>query len=130
MKINKLARRGAKALFHSCQVNGLLDEARVRQAVQRVTQSKPRGYVAVLSHFLRLVTLEVARRSARVETVVPLAEAAQAAVQANLGRLYGPGLSFRFEQNPALIGGMRVQVGSDVYDGSIEGRLARLEDSF
>jgi F0F1-type ATP synthase delta subunit len=29
-----------------------------------------------------------------------------------------------------LIGGLRIQVGSDVYDGSVRARLASLEQSF
>ena len=35
-----------------------------------------------------------------------------------------------FAQNPALIGGMRIKVGSDVYDGSVQARLAALQESF
>jgi F-type H+-transporting ATPase subunit delta len=130
MKISKQARRDAKELFRSCQVSGLLDENRVRQAVQKVIQLKPRGYVAILQHFQRLVRLDLARRSARVESAIPLPPPLQAGIQANLARRHGAGLSFTFTQNPALIGGVRIQVGSDVYDASIEGRLADLQDTF
>jgi F0F1-type ATP synthase delta subunit len=38
-------------------------------------------------------------------------------------------LASEFVQDPALIAGMRVRVGSDVYDGTIMGRLAALEKS-
>ena len=73
--------------------------------------------------------LDVDRRTARIESAVPLAEAQQAAIKANLTRRYGEGLSFAFAQNPELIGGLRVQVGSDVYDGSVQARLAALAAS-
>ena len=109
---------------------GLLDENRVRQAVEQVIAQKPRGYVAVLSHFQRLVKLDVARRTARIESAVQLAENLRTGVQTNLARRYGPGLEVSFAQNPDLIGGLRVQVGSDVYDGSIRARLAELAESF
>ncbi|MBI2946324.1 MAG: F0F1 ATP synthase subunit delta [Verrucomicrobia bacterium] len=128
MKISKQARRDAKELFRSCTVNELLDENRVRQAVQQVIQRKPRGYVGILSHFQRLVKLDVARRTARVESAVALPELLQANVRANLNRLYGAGLNISFSERPSLIGGMRVQVGSDVYDGSVEARLAGLTE--
>ena len=59
MKITKQARRDAKQLFRLCLVNGLLDEDRVRQVVQRVIAVKPRGYLAMLSHFQRLVKLDL-----------------------------------------------------------------------
>jgi hypothetical protein len=45
MKISKQAQRDARQLFRSCQVNGLLDENRVRQAVTLAARKKPRGYV-------------------------------------------------------------------------------------
>ncbi len=130
MKVNKLARREAKELFRSCLVNGLLEEARARQAVQRVLQAKPRGYLAILAHFERLVKLDLERRTARIESAVPLPPELQARLQAGLARTYGPGLNLSFGQNPALIGGLRIRVGSDVYDGSIKARLNALAESF
>jgi F-type H+-transporting ATPase subunit delta len=130
VKVTKQARREAKELFRSCFVNGLLDETRVRQAVQRVIDLKPRGYVGILSHFQRLVKLDLDRRTARVESATPLAEDIQATLKSGLSRIYGQGLNISFSQNPALIGGLRVKVGSDVYDGSIQARLAALEQSF
>src|SRR5579859_3851699 len=130
MKITKQARREAKELFRSCLVNGLLDEARARLAVQRVMAVKPRGYLAILSHFQRLVKLDLERRTAEIESASALTPELQAAIQSGLSRIYGPGLNVSFAQNPALIGGLRVKVGSDVYDGSIQARLASLEESF
>jgi F-type H+-transporting ATPase subunit delta len=47
-----------------------------------------------------------------------------------LSALYGQGLDISFAQNPALIGGLRIKVGSDVYDGSVQSRLAALQESF
>jgi F-type H+-transporting ATPase subunit delta len=126
MKISKQARRDAKELFLACRPKGVLDEAKVRQVVQQVIQLKPRGYIAILSHFQRLLKLEVERRTARIESPVPLAEAQQAAIKANLTRRYGEGLTFALDQDPKLLGGLRVQVGSDVFDGSVQARLAGL----
>jgi F-type H+-transporting ATPase subunit delta len=127
VKTSKLARRDAKRLIQACSVAGTLDEAKVRQVVQLVSASKPRGYVAILSHFQRLLKLDLDRHTARVESAVPLAEPQQAALKANLTRRYGSGLIFDFAQKAELIGGLRVQVGSDVFDGSIQARLAALE---
>jgi len=130
MKISKLARREAKGLFRFCLVNGVLNEQRVQQVIGRLLQSKPRGYLAIANQLHRLVKLEIQRRTARVETAVPLSQDLRGEVQNTLSRVYGPGLSISFAENPALIGGMRVHVGSDVYDGSIQARLAALEESF
>ena len=130
MKLTKQARRDAKQLFITCKVGGLLDEARVRQVVGAVIAQKPRGYVGILSHFQRLVKLDLERRAARVESAVPASETLQQSVKANLALRYGPGLDVSFTVNPALIGGLRVKVGSDVFDGSVKARLGELEASF
>jgi len=130
MKISKQARRDGRELFRACMVRDALDENRVRQAMAGVVRQRPRGYIAILSHFQRLIRLEVARRSARIESAEPLPPQTQAQIQGDLTRQYGPGLSFVFAQNPALIGGVRIQVGGDVYNGSVQGRLAALEQCF
>lgn len=130
MKISKLARREAKRLFQACQANGLLDESRVRQVVDQVLQHKPRGYLAILNHLQRLVKLDLDRRSARIESATSLDAALEARIKQQLAARYGQGLTYQFVTNPALIGGVRIKVGSDVYDATVQGRLAQLQQSF
>ena len=130
MKITKQARRDAKQLFRSCLNNGVLDENRVRQAVQAVVAQKPRGYIAILSQLQRLVKLDLERRTARVESAAVLSTEQRTAVEGSLAWRYGTGLNISFAQNAALIGGLRIQVGSDVYDGSVRARLEGLRESF
>ena len=69
------------------------------------------------------------RRTAKVESAMPLAPELQTRVRNSLTRLHGEGLSFLFRVDPGLIGGLRIQVGSDVYDGSVQAGLAALERS-
>ena len=130
MQTSKQARRYAKGLFRAAQLNGVLDENRVRQAIDALIAQKPRGYVAILDQLQRLVKLDMVRRSARIESVAPLDAAVEGSLRAALTRRYGPGLNFSFGTNPRLIGGMRVHVGSDVYDGSVRARLDALQNSF
>jgi|SRR5882762_3875810 len=129
MKTSKQARTGARQLLQSCRVNGLVEEAKVQRAVQTVIAHKPRGYVGILSQFRRLVKLDLDRRSARVESAVPLSATLQSQVAASLARRYGPGLNIAYSQNAALLGGMRIKVGSDVYDASVQARLKALAES-
>jgi F-type H+-transporting ATPase subunit delta len=130
MRITKQARREAKQLFLSCLVGVGLEANRVRQVVSQVLAQKPRDYLSILSHFERLVKLALDQRTAWVETAMALTTEQQAALQDLLSRRYGPGLSFEFSTRPALIGGLRVRVGSDVFDGSLLARLAALRESF
>ena len=130
MKMTKQSRRDAKQLFRSTLVNGSMDEGRVRSVVQKVLEQNPRGYMGILGHFTRLVKLEQDRRAAKVESAVALTPEQQSGVSANLQKMYGNGLNLSFHVNPALVGGLRVKVGSDVFDGSVSARLQELEESF
>jgi len=130
MKISKQSRRDAKQLFKACFVAGQLDEARVRKAVGLVIEKQPRGFLGTLSQIQRLVKLDLDRRTARVESATALTPDLQQSVTANLVQKYGSGLNLLFAVNPDLIGGLRVQVGSDVYDGSVRARLNNLKASF
>ena len=130
MKISKQALRETRQLFRSCQVNGRLDEARVRQAVALLLEKKPRGHIEILTRLHRLLKLDVERRTARVESATPLPADQQAQVAAQLQKIYGTGLDLSFTQNAALLGGLRIQVGSDLYDGSVKNRLEKLAQSF
>jgi F-type H+-transporting ATPase subunit delta len=130
MKISKQAQRDARQLFRCCQVNDLLDENRVRQAVGLLSAKKPRGYVEILARLHRLVKLDLERRAARVESATPLPADMQADVTGRIQKIYGAGVNIVFGQNPALIGGLRIQVGSDLYDGSVQTKLNQLAQSF
>ena len=130
MKTTKQMRRQSKELYRLCLVKGMLDEARVRQVVQTIIQSRRRGYLALLARFQRLVKLDFARHTANVESAIPLPPDVRADVEAGLKKAYGPGISTVFSDNPALIGGTRIQVGSDVYDGSVRARLESLREAF
>lgn len=130
MKIGKQSRRDAKQLFQACLAAGSLDEKRVREAVAQVIARKPRGYIGTLTHFQRLVKLEIQRHAARVESAVELSADTKSGVQAGLARKYGANLTLTFSVRPELIGGLRVQVGSDVYDGSVKARLNELKGHF
>lgn len=130
MKISKSAQRDARELFHSCVINGVLDENRVRQAVALVLKQKPRGYIEILSRLQRLVKLDWERRTARVESMTALLPDLQVKVTKQLKKIYGAGMNVSFVQNPALIAGLRIRAGSDLYDGSVKRKLTQLAESF
>jgi len=130
MKISKQAMREARELFRSCQVNGLLDENRVRQALKLISEKKPRGFLDILARLHRLVKLDLERRAVRVESATPLPQDLQGELTAQIKARYGDSVNIAFAQNPSLIGGLRIQAGSDLYDGSVKTRLEKLEESF
>src|SRR5262249_55125013 len=130
MKITRRERREARRLYRACIVDGLLDGGRALEVVERVAGARRHESLAILSHFQRLVRPALARPRGRGERAAPLPPQIRTDVETGIVRAYGPGLHTSFAENALLIGGMRVQVGSDVYDGSVRAALSALEERF
>ena len=130
MKTSKQTQREAKKLFRLCLVNGSVDETRVRGVVERVIAAGRPGSLGVLTRFQRLVRLESDKHRAEVSSAAPLPLDVRTDIEAGLSRLYGPGIATSFADDPTLIGGVRIKVGSDVLDGSVKARLAALASGF
>ena len=130
MKITRKAKREAKQLYRFCLVNGLLEENRARQVAKRILATGERDCLSILTHFLSLVKLDRAEHTVTVESATPLPADLQTKVQTELANRYGLGLTTTFAQRRELIGGMRIQVGCDVYDGSVHAGLEALKRSF
>ena len=127
MKANRRSRRLARQLFQLCLVGGKLDPDRVRKVAWRLGDGTERNALAVFSQFQRMVRLDYARHTAVIESAEPLTDDVRRVVEAELTRLHGADLGISVAINAALIGGMRITVGSSVYDGSVRGRLNALE---
>jgi F-type H+-transporting ATPase subunit delta len=128
MKVTKDAARSARQLLRLSHKDGTLDDDRIKEITSKVSEAKPRGYLAILQEFGRLVRLDVEQRQAVIETATELGAQAGNAVIEDLRRKYGSTLTAEFKVNPDLLGGMRVKVGSDVWDGSVKARLTELKN--
>jgi len=127
MKINKEIRQLSREMLRASFTDGQLDAGRTRSLVDSLIEKKPRNYIDVLKNYRRLLRLELEKRRARVETASELDSTTSSEVVANLKKKYGSDLTAEFIVNPELLGGMRVRVGSDVWDGTVRNRLEQLE---
>ena len=127
MKITKETRQLSKQLLRASFTAGQLDSGRVASLVKSLIEKKPRHYIQVLEAYQRLLRLEVEKRTATIETATELPQEAGEQIVANLKRKYGNELAARFVVNQELLGGMRIRVGSDVWDSSVRNRLQRLQ---
>lgn len=131
MKVGRQARKDGKSLFRAC-VNdqGTLDESKVRKVVETVLKDKPRGYLAILTHFQKLVRLKLQERTATITTAVDLTDEQMSDLKNNIIAKYGKDIAFITKVDSGLIGGARIQIGSDVFDASIKARLQSIAQSF
>ena len=130
MKISKAATVTARRIFRVCQTDGHLDEAKLGNAVRQLAEKKPRDFRGVLFAIKRLVRLEMERRRVVVESAAELDQVSRDRITSSLTVKYGSGLAYEFRTNPELLGGLKIRVGNDVFDGSVKGRLDRLANAF
>jgi F-type H+-transporting ATPase subunit delta len=127
MKINREIRQLSREMLRASFTDGQLDPGRISSLVDSLIAKKPRHYVDVLKNYRRLLRLELEKRQATIETASEVDSAARSELIANLKRKYGGDLTTEFVINPQVLGGMRIRVGSDVWDGTVRNRLERLE---
>jgi F-type H+-transporting ATPase subunit delta len=130
MKSGKEAARLAKKLFNATVVDGKVDVETFRKILKKFSDEKPRGYLNLINAYWKLVRLEIEKSSALVESAEELESDVRESVIADLKKKYGDQVEAEFALDPELLGGMRIQVGSDVWDGSVKNRLERLADKF
>lgn len=119
----------AKALFQQSFSNGGLDPEKIKANARYVAEKKPGAFLAIIKEYHRLIRLELEKRHAVIESVAPLDDKTAGQLTASLRAKYGGDLTLEFRVSPDLIGGLRIKVGSDVWDGSLRGRLAQLEQN-
>jgi F-type H+-transporting ATPase subunit delta len=128
MRTTKEARKTSRQLLKLSFTDGKLDEGKVNQVVQSVLTEKPRHYGEVLKDYQRLVRLEVAKRHAVVESATQLNSNLSNLLITKLKSRYGDDLTIEFKTNPTLLGGLRVKLADDVWDGSVRNRLRTFQE--
>jgi F-type H+-transporting ATPase subunit delta len=110
--------------------------------IKKVGGSRPvRNFVAVITDHRRLplfsdivkqVEQELNERlgfaEAQVTSARPLEDPEKQLLEGEIEKLTGKKVRARYQQDPSLLGGAVVQVGSTIYDGSVNGQLERIRE--
>jgi F-type H+-transporting ATPase subunit delta len=130
MRSKRQIHREANRLFRLCTRAGTIDGPRARHIVAALIASGRPGWLATAARFQRLVRLHRAAHSAEVQSATSLEPGIRAGLERRLVEQYGGLLETSFVVRPELIGGLRIRVASDVYDGSVRERLTALNAGF
>jgi F-type H+-transporting ATPase subunit delta len=82
-----------------------------------------RGFDASLQRLVELTAARRDRQVAYVRVAAPLTDEQEERLSTRLSGLYGRQISLKVTVDPKIIGGATVQVGDDLYDGSVARRL-------
>ena len=130
-KKNQTLRKHAARLVELARgADGRIDAARVRAILAELPRAFPGAALRpLLEAFYAAVARELRFSEARIEFAGTLPAGTADALAAHFSALYEHAVAPVSTENPALLGGVRVQVGDDVYDASLAGTLARLRAS-
>jgi F-type H+-transporting ATPase subunit delta len=95
----------------------------LRLAQLALSEFGGRGFSASLSRLVELAAAKRQRSVAYVTTAAPLTDEEVDRLAARLSEMYGRQVSAKIDVDPRIIGGVRVKVGSDLYDGTVARRL-------
>ena len=107
-------------------VDGLLGDTALPATVTLVKQSLGGGYRSVtvaLEEYQKVAAAVQDERVAEVRTAHPLADGDRERLEQALSRQYGRDVHLNVVVDPSLLGGLRVEIGDDVIDGTVVARL-------
>lgn len=124
-QVQQLARQFYKLSFS----NGVISAEQVAGVLEYIEKHRPANSMAVLKAYQRLIAAEVARGQAVVEHAGPIDSAALDAIAAAMSKKYGRAVTAVEKRNDALLAGVRVRIGDDLYESSVAGQLATLAEA-
>lgn len=131
-----------RRVMENPSIPGVQKLAVLDAVAQKTGASRPvRNFVAVVTDHRRLplfpdivkqVEQELNDRlgfaEARISSARPLSDGEKQALEAEIAKLTGKRVRASYRQDPSLLGGAVVQVGSTIYDGSVNGQLERIRE--
>ena len=126
---DRSAQQLARQLFKLSLVDGTVSPERVSGVLEFVEKTRPANPVILLRAYRRLVAAEIGRGQALVEHAGAVSKPMLEQIAAALTKKYSRPVTTVARANPALLGGLRVHIGDDVYESSLANQLSVLAAS-
>jgi F-type H+-transporting ATPase subunit delta len=126
MNTNKKINRLAKRLITVSTVKGELDESELWQGVLKLKESGFKHLIPLLKALRPKVSQAIAWQTIEVTSPTVLSDHAIASLKKVFEEKYNRPVQVRTNLDPALIGGLQVRIGDDVYDASVSAHLKRI----
>lgn len=126
MRADKKTKLLAKQLFKLSVVNGAASAEQVEGVLGYIEKHQPRHVLTLLKLYHHYIAAELAKSQAIVEHAGPVNDGVLAQIAAAMTKKYSRPVTATARPNPKLIAGLRVRVGSDVFESTVAGQLANL----
>jgi F-type H+-transporting ATPase subunit delta len=104
-------------------LDGRATEATI-SLVEQAVSARHRSFDTVLTDYQNAAANRRSQLLATVISATPLTPAESERLSAALQTMYGRGVHLNVEVDPSVVGGVRVMIGDEVIDGTLETRLA------
>ena|SRR3990172_5079580 len=126
MAATKQSKLLARQLFRMSLVDGQVSAEQVAGVLGWLEKNPPRHPLAVLKQYHRLVATQLARSRAVVEHAGIVDDGTLQLIERAFSQRYRRPIAVAAQPNPALLAGLRVRVGDDVFESSVAAALAAL----
>ncbi|QKW21563.1 F0F1 ATP synthase subunit delta [Kitasatospora sp. NA04385] len=113
----------AKAALVQGLLGGRANAGTVRLVTSLVTNPRGRSLEGGLESYSKLAASRRGRVVALVTSAIPLSDVQKQRLAAALAGLYGRQVHLNIDVDPAVQGGVRVQIGDEIIDGTVASRL-------
>ncbi|MEV7022264.1 F0F1 ATP synthase subunit delta [Kitasatospora sp. NPDC093558] len=113
----------AKAELIKKLLGGRANAGTVRLVTALVNAPRGRSLEQGLESYSKLAAARRGRVVALVTTAVPLSDAQKERLSGALGRMYGRQVHLNIDVDPEVVGGVRVQIGAEIIEGTVSSRL-------
>ncbi len=127
MAIDKKIQQLAKVFLEASLEDGLVSPSRVTEVLNYIEENTPRRQIALLKAYQQLISSELDKHIAHVESATEVSDAILASISSAMSTRYSRTIKATATTNKDLIAGFRIRVGCDVYEDSIAGQLSELQ---
>ena len=129
MRSDKKTKLLAKQLFRLSLANGQVSAEQVAGVLGYIEKIQPHHSLSLLKFYRRAVVNEVAKSRALVEHAGPVSDATLQLIGQAMTRKYQRPVTASGRPSPQLLAGLRIRVGSDLYESTVAGQLATLSQA-
>ncbi|MEX0616667.1 MAG: F0F1 ATP synthase subunit delta [Candidatus Woykebacteria bacterium] len=128
MKLAKKDIKIAKYIFLSNIADGELDEAKISSWIKKIKNLSPRKSIGLLKSLLAFVSSFYRQKTIFTQSSKVIDEKSLIKIREIFEKRESKSLEIEFRENPSLVGGLKVKLGDNVWDYSINQTLSAFKE--
>ena len=128
MKSKKEITKIAKKLFQESFTNQRLDTPKIRTNINLIKKYYKTRALEVLRVYFHLLKASLDKETLVIEAADMLPNNDVKQIQNYFEKRTGGSLGIKFQQNPLLLGGLKVTLGDTLWDFSVKGKISQMKE--